>query len=182
MYDGQPLSPSNTLLGGDATGIVGVLTYTWAGNSASGAPACISTAQATASPMIPTPRSIALSTSCNPRPESAPDVGSALKVASFNVLNYFVTLDTGAAICGPNNVQDCRELGDSRRIHPPARQTAQPLLKLDADVVGLIELENTLNAEPLADIVSQTSTGCSATLSTISSTLAPSALARSKWA
>ena len=34
---GQPLSASNTLRGGDtATGIVGVLNYTWAGNSASG--------------------------------------------------------------------------------------------------------------------------------------------------
>ena len=34
---GQPLSASNTLRGGDtATGIVGVMTYTWAGNSASG--------------------------------------------------------------------------------------------------------------------------------------------------
>ena len=34
---GQPLSASNTLRGGDtATGIVGVLNYTWAGNAASG--------------------------------------------------------------------------------------------------------------------------------------------------
>ncbi len=35
--NGQPLSASNTLRGGDtATGIVGVMTYTWAGNAASG--------------------------------------------------------------------------------------------------------------------------------------------------
>jgi hypothetical protein len=35
--NGQPLSASNTLRGGDtATGMVGVMTYTWAGNSASG--------------------------------------------------------------------------------------------------------------------------------------------------
>ncbi len=34
---GLPLSAANTLRGGDtATGIVGVLTYTWAGNAASG--------------------------------------------------------------------------------------------------------------------------------------------------
>ena len=34
---GQPLSASNTLRGGDtATDTVGVMTYTWAGNSASG--------------------------------------------------------------------------------------------------------------------------------------------------
>ena len=34
---GLPLSARNTLRGGDtATGIVGVLNYTWAGNSASG--------------------------------------------------------------------------------------------------------------------------------------------------
>ncbi|MCB0135565.1 MAG: lamin tail domain-containing protein, partial [Caldilineaceae bacterium] len=35
--NGQPLSASNTLRGGDAvTGAVGIMTYTWAGNSASG--------------------------------------------------------------------------------------------------------------------------------------------------
>jgi predicted extracellular nuclease len=35
--NGSPLSASNTLRGGDtATNIIGVLNYTWAGNSASG--------------------------------------------------------------------------------------------------------------------------------------------------
>jgi predicted extracellular nuclease len=34
-------------------------------------------------------------TSANPRPAAPADVGGTLKVASFNVLNYFTTLDDG---------------------------------------------------------------------------------------
>jgi uncharacterized protein len=38
---GKPLSASNTLRGGNTeTGLVGVLSYTWAGNSASGNAYC----------------------------------------------------------------------------------------------------------------------------------------------
>ena len=40
-------------------------------------------------------------TSANPRPAQPDDVGGSLKVASFNVLNYFTTIDEGAWICGP---------------------------------------------------------------------------------
>ena len=44
----------------------------------------------------------------NPRPASAPDVGGTLRVASFNVLNYFTTLDGSGAIWGPDMDQFCR--------------------------------------------------------------------------
>ncbi len=64
----------------------------------------------------------------NPRPE-VPDVGGTTTVASFNVLNYFTTLD-------------------SRGANTPAefeRQEAKivaAINAMDADVVGLIEIEN----------------------------------------
>ena len=47
-------------------------------------------------------------TAANPRPAQPADVGGNLKVASFNVLNYFTTIDTGAFICGPAGNQECR--------------------------------------------------------------------------
>jgi predicted extracellular nuclease len=44
-------------------------------------------------------------------------------------------------------------LRPSERTHPPARQAARRARRLNADVVGLNELENTTGVEPLADIV-----------------------------
>jgi len=40
-------------------------------------------------------------TSVNPRPETLELEEGSLTVASFNVLNYFTTIDTGAYVCGP---------------------------------------------------------------------------------
>ena len=40
-------------------------------------------------------------TSVNVRTTQPDDVGGNIKVASFNVLNYFTTIDTGVFICGP---------------------------------------------------------------------------------
>lgn len=119
-------------------------------------------------------------TATNPRPTEVPDVGGTLTVASFNVLNYFLTLDTindsssnndpADDICGPtNNRQDCRGADEVDQPDPNdfpvdfelIRQRDKliaALAELDADIVGLIELENTQDAEgndvnPLQDIV-----------------------------
>ncbi|MBI1298243.1 ExeM/NucH family extracellular endonuclease [bacterium] len=143
---GQPLSAANTLRGGDtATGIVGVLTFTWAGNSASGNAYRVRPVNALGGTFNFEP--------ANPRPDSVSAVGGTLKVASFNVLNYFVTIDTGSAICGPGQNADCRGADSSEELTRQRTKLLQALLKLDADVVGLIELENTKEVEPLADIV-----------------------------
>ncbi|MGH8881807.1 MAG: hypothetical protein ACRD0P_31410, partial [Stackebrandtia sp.] len=37
----------------------------------------------------------------NPRPDAVPPVGGDVTVASFNVLNYFLTLDQDGNLCGP---------------------------------------------------------------------------------
>jgi predicted extracellular nuclease len=77
--------------------------------------------------------------SANPRPTSFPDVGGTLKIASFNVLNYFTTLDNGQLTANgfePRGAETQAEFD---------RQTAKlvnTILELDADVLGLMELEN----------------------------------------
>lgn len=75
----------------------------------------------------------------NPRPATTPDVGGTLKVASFNVLNYFTTLDNGA------NTANGHEPRGAETAAEFARQTEKlvnVIAELDADVLGLMELEN----------------------------------------
>ena len=78
----------------------------------------------------------------NPRPVSAPDVGGTLRVASFNVLNYFTTLDGAGPICGPDMDQFCRGADNQDEFDRQHNKLVTALLALNADVVGLIELEN----------------------------------------
>lgn len=93
----------------------------------------------------------------NPRPETPDGVGGTLKVASYNVLNYFLTVDNGSGavndICGPAKKQDCRGADSSDELNRQRSKLLQALLSIDADIYGLIELENTPDVEPLADIV-----------------------------
>jgi uncharacterized protein len=81
---GQPLSASNTLRGGDtATDIVGVMTYTWAGDAASGNAYRVRPVNALGGSIN--------FVAANPRPLAAPDVGGTLKVVGMNLLNFFNT-------------------------------------------------------------------------------------------
>jgi predicted extracellular nuclease len=90
------------------------------------------------------------------------DVGGSLKIASFNVLNYFTTLDTipgsdnGPYICGPSQDLECRGANDSAELSRQRTKIIAALAAIDADVVGLIEIENNPAIavdEPLADLV-----------------------------
>ncbi|TGD75477.1 ExeM/NucH family extracellular endonuclease [Mangrovimicrobium sediminis] len=90
-------------------------------------------------------------TAANPRPASAPAVGGSLKVASFNVLNYFTTLDDSGAICGPAMNLDCRGADNAEEFERQRSKIIAALAKLDAAVVGLIELEN--NSAAIDDLV-----------------------------
>lgn len=95
-------------------------------------------------------------TSANPRP-AAPAVGGSLKVASFNVLNYFLTVDTTSSndvgSCGASTTLDCRGADSAQELQRQRTKLLAALEGLDADVLGLIEMENTPGVEPLADIV-----------------------------
>lgn len=138
---GNLLSASNTLRGGDtATGITGVMTYTWAGNSASGNAYRVRPLNALDGYVMFEP--------ANPRPAQPEPIGGSLKVASFNLLNYFNTWD-GL----PDNVDnctngvggaptDCRGADTAEEFARQAAKTVPAVLALGADVVGVIEIEN----------------------------------------
>ncbi len=136
---GQPLSAANTLRGGDtATGAVGVLTFTWAGNSASGNAYRLR-------PLGALGGGVRFD-AANPRPDLAPRVGGTLRVASFNVLNWFNTFnDRNVATpgCFPGGTDaDCRGANGQAEFERQSAKTVAALAKLDGHVVGLIELEN----------------------------------------
>lgn len=131
---GLPLSASNTLRGGDtATNIVGVMTYTWAGNAASGNAYRVRPINALNGYVNFEPT--------NPRPGEAPDVGGSLKVVSFNLLNYFNTFSgcTNGVGGAPTDCRGAENLTEFNRQWP---KTVAAILKMDADVIGVNEMEN----------------------------------------
>ena len=75
----------------------------------------------------------------NPRPTATPDVGGTLKVASFNVLNYFTTL-TGTT--GPGNDLSPRGANNAAEFERQEAKIVAAINAMDADVVGLLEIEN----------------------------------------
>lgn len=152
---GNPLTADNTLRGGDTvTDVVGVLTYTWAGNAASGnayrlrVVGDLSDSGLTPGGVVPA------FAPANERPSAAPEVGGSLQVSAFNVLNYFVTLDAGDNLCGTTEAPlECRGAETAEELERQRAKLLTALSQLDADVLGLVELENTTGVEPLADIV-----------------------------
>ncbi len=80
-------------------------------------------------------------TSANPRRPVPPAVGGTLKVAGFNVLNYFTTLNNGKAVCGPARLP-CRGANSGGELERQRAKIVAALKALDADIVGLMELEN----------------------------------------
>jgi predicted extracellular nuclease len=91
-------------------------------------------------------------TRVNARELTPPDVGGRLKVASFNVLNYFTTIDEGIPICGPSGNLDCRGADSIEEFEHQRAKIISAISALDADVVGLIELENNLSTS-IQDLV-----------------------------
>jgi hypothetical protein len=83
--------------------------------------------------------------SVNPRP-GPPAVSGAIRVAGFNALNLFSTVDTGANICGPQADQSCRGADSNAELTRQLGKLVTALTMLDADIVGLIELENNATA------------------------------------
>jgi len=90
--------------------------------------------------------------SINRRPW-APVVNGAVRVASFNVLNFFSGIDTGQPTCGPSANANCRGADSTGEYARQLEKTVTALTMLNADVVGLIELENNAD-ESLQRIVS----------------------------
>jgi predicted extracellular nuclease len=78
----------------------------------------------------------------NPRPVVAPDPGGNLKVASFNLQNYFTTVDDGKPVCGPARDSNCRGANDLDEYSRQRAKLRTALNMLDAGIVGLVEMEN----------------------------------------
>ena len=138
---GEPLSASNTLRGGDtATGIVGVLNYTWAGNSASGNAYRVRPVSALGGYYNFEP--------ANPRPTAAPEVGGSLKVASMNLLNYFNTFDglpdnvDNCSLGVGGGATDCRGADTAAEFERQWAKTVAAILSVDPDVLAVNEVEN----------------------------------------
>jgi predicted extracellular nuclease len=89
----------------------------------------------------------------NPRPKKPTRVGGSLEVAAFNVLNYFSTIDTGVFICGPLEDQECRGADNPEEFTRQRDKIISALARIDADVVGLMEIENHVTDAALADLV-----------------------------
>ncbi|MGB8860304.1 MAG: ExeM/NucH family extracellular endonuclease, partial [Ilumatobacteraceae bacterium] len=152
---GAPTTAANPLRGGDTiTGLTGVMTYTWAGNGASpNAYRLRPIGDLSDSGLVPGGVSPAFVTA-NARPSSAPAVGGTVKISNFNVLNYFLSIDDNTIKCGPTgHLQECRGAESSEELTRQRDKLLTAIGKIDADVIGLIELENTTGVEPLADIV-----------------------------
>lgn len=79
--------------------------------------------------------------STNPRP-AVPVITGTLRVASFNVLQWFSTIDTGARVCGPDGDGACLGANNVEERNRQLSKIVTALGMIDADIVGLLELEN----------------------------------------
>ncbi len=132
---GNPLSAANTLRGGDsATGMIGVMTYGWGGISSS--PNAFRLR-----PVNALDGGVPNFTTANHRPSASPDVAGTLKAASFNVLNLFNTFSGCTAGVGGATI-DCRGAENQDELDRQIAKTVAALLKVDADVIGISEIEN----------------------------------------
>ena len=93
----------------------------------------------------------------NPRAELTTDP-TGLRIASFNVLNYFTTIDTGAPICGPLADQGCRGADSAEEFERQQTKLVAAICALDADILGLMEIENSPSA--LANLTEAVNAEC----------------------
>jgi len=83
----------------------------------------------------------------NQRTATPEALGGNLRVGSFNVLNYFTTLDeSSSAGCFPSGTRsDCRGADSAAEFTRQRNKIIPAILGLNADVVGLMEIENNGN-------------------------------------
>ncbi len=133
--NGQVFNLSNLFRGGDTvTGVTGLIDHTFG----------LYRVQPTAYGSY---------TEVNERQAAPDEIGGRLRVAAFNMLNYFVTIDAGQNICGPLLNQECRGADNQTELARQRTKLLAALVGIDADVVGLIEIENTTGVEAMADVV-----------------------------
>ncbi len=89
----------------------------------------------------------------NSRDAVPADVGGTVKVASFNVLNYFTTIDDSGPICGPSSNLDCRGADNAAEFTRHRNKIIAAIVAMDADIIGLMEIENHPTDAALYDII-----------------------------
>ena len=77
----------------------------------------------------------------NPRP-GAPSVDGSLRIATFNVDNFFSGIDSGEPDCGPAGQDRCRGADSAEELGRQLAKIATALGMMNADIVAIIELEN----------------------------------------
>lgn len=100
----------------------------------------------------------------NPRQETPPEVGGNLKLAAFNVLNYFTTFTDGTNAAGQTgqvcteggstpSAGLCRGANNAVEFERQRTKIIAAIGAIDADAVGLMEIQNNGNvaAQNLAD-------------------------------
>jgi predicted extracellular nuclease len=128
---------TNFFRGGDSvTNLTGVLHWSFAGQAGTDAWR-----------LRPTQANPVNFTVENPRPLTPPVVGGNVKVASFNVLNYFNTIDTTGGNGSPRGADSADEFNRQNE------KLIAALRAIDADVFGLVEIEN--NGTAVAELVNR---------------------------
>jgi hypothetical protein len=94
----------------------------------------------------------ALLAEANPRTSQPPSAGGTLRVASFNVLNYFSTLKDSGNGCGPGLNRGCRGADTKQEQQRQLQKLVAAISAIDAGIVGLLELENN-TSQSLQDLV-----------------------------
>ncbi|TVQ38592.1 MAG: ExeM/NucH family extracellular endonuclease, partial [Wenzhouxiangella sp.] len=88
------------------------------------------------------------------RPEQPPELPEGnLRIGSYNVENLFTTLQTtGTVPCGPNDL-DCRGATSESELQRQRDKLVSAIVAMDADVLGLMEIENDADDSTLAFLV-----------------------------
>lgn len=122
-----------TVRGGDTVeGVTGVVDFGPSTDSASG-PLSYKI-HPTAAPVFARPIA---------RPATPPAVGGNIRVASANVLNYFTSGASGPFVAGsPSCGSDCRGANTLAEFNRQRTKIIASLSSLNADVVGLMEIQN----------------------------------------
>ncbi|WP_154223660.1 ExeM/NucH family extracellular endonuclease [Marinicella rhabdoformis] len=69
-------------------------------------------------------------------------INGQLKVATFNIENFFHTIDNGIEICGPKKSWGCRGADSEQEFNRQLNKTVSAIVQSGADVVALQELQN----------------------------------------
>ncbi len=125
---GLPLTAANTLRSGDkVAGVVGVLGYGFDAYRVY--------------PLNAMGGSLPFFQPANPRSSAPEEVGGTIKAAGLNLFNYFNTF-TGCTAGVGGTLVDCRGANSAEEFERQWPKTVAGILATNADIIGLVELEN----------------------------------------